>query len=214
MLAALRGRAEYGHGYSIELALIDCAVASMANVAQSFVTTGKVPPRQGNAHAQIVPYEAFASADGWLVLAVGNDAQWRRFCKVAGVDAVARDVRFASNESRVRHREALIPQVASWLKQRSTDQWIHDLTAAKVPCGPVWDLATLMQSDLATHRRFKIKAKRPDGSDVELLRSPLVADQVEVRAPPNLGADNAQILEDWLGLDGQAVAKLVADGVI
>ena len=214
VLAALRGRAQSGHGYAIELALIDCAVASMANVGQSFLTTGKVPARQGNAHAQIVPYEAFATSNGWLVLAVGNDAQWRRFCKVAGHDDIAVDARFATNASRVRHREVLITQVGSWLKQRSTEQWIHDLTAAKVPCGPIWDLATLMHSDLAANRRFKIKAKRPDGSDVDLLRSPLVADPVEVRAPPSLGADNAQILGDWLGLDAQAVAKLAADGVI
>ena len=173
-----------------------------------------MPARQGNAHAQIVPYEAFATSDGWLVLAVGNDAQWRRFCNVAGQNEIAVDALFATNESRVRHREVLIPQVASWLKQRSTDQWIHDLTAAKVPCGPIWDLATLMQSDLASNRRFKIKAKRPDGSDVDLLRSPLVAEPAEVRAPPSLGADNAQILGEWLGLDAQAVAKLAADGII
>src|SRR5439155_23071595 len=100
ILACLRARQRSGHGYAIDLALLDCAVAAQVNVAQAYLTSGQVPPRQGNAHLQIVPYQLFATADGWLVLAVGNDGQWRRFCQAAGRDDLAADTRFTTNTLR------------------------------------------------------------------------------------------------------------------
>src|SRR5205807_3296644 len=109
VLACLHARQTSGHGYAIDLALLDCAVAGQVNVAQAYLTSGRVPPRQGNAHLQIVPYQAFATADDWLVLPVGNDGQWQRFCQAAGRADLAGDPRFASNTLRVRHRDVLVP---------------------------------------------------------------------------------------------------------
>src|SRR5437763_3429523 len=107
VLACLHARASSGHGYAIDLALLDCAVASQVNVAQAYLSGGTVPPRQGNAHLQIVPYQLFATADSWLVLAVGNDGQWQRFCRAAGGAGLADDPRFATNPLRVRNRDEL-----------------------------------------------------------------------------------------------------------
>src|SRR5262245_239099 len=109
VLACLHARQQSGHGYAIDLALLDCAVASQVNVAQAFLTSGRVPPRQGNAHFQIVPYQAFATADDWLVLAVGNDGQWQRFCAAAERPDLAADPRFTTNTLRVQNRAALVP---------------------------------------------------------------------------------------------------------
>src|SRR5438874_3782232 len=113
LLACLRGRAESGHGYAIDLALFDCAVAAQVNVVQAYLTSGQVPPRQGNAHLQIVPYQAFATADDWLILAVGNDGQWQRFCRAAERPDLAADSRFLANVQRVERRAELVPLVGA-----------------------------------------------------------------------------------------------------
>src|SRR5437870_7531325 len=109
ILACLRAREQSGHGYSINLALLDCAVAAQVNVAQAYLSSGQVPPRQGNAHLQIVPYQAFPTADDWLVLAVGNDGQWQRFCQAAERPELAADPRFLTNTQRVQQRAVLVP---------------------------------------------------------------------------------------------------------
>src|SRR5438552_1384117 len=111
VLACLRAREQSGHGYVIDLALLDCAVAAQVNLAQAFLTSGTVPARQGNAHLQIVPYQLFATADGWLVLAIGNDGQWQHFCQTTGRNDLATDPRFSSNSLRVQHRDTLVPMI-------------------------------------------------------------------------------------------------------
>ncbi len=199
ILAGLRHRESTGHGLAIELALMDCAVATMANVGQSYVSTGKLPQRQGNAHAQIVPYELFASADGWLVLAVGNDQQWQRFCQAVGRSDLAVDVRFLTNDARVQHRSELIPIVSAIIKTKTTVAWEAALDQAGVPCGPIWDLATLMSSPLAGERHYKVRATQPDGTEVDLLGSPLVGGSGTVKAPPKLDANRDEIIREWLG---------------
>src|SRR5437868_1988782 len=120
VLACLHARRQTGHGYAIDLALLDCAVAAQVNVAQAFLTSGEIPPRQGNAHLQIVPYQLFATADGWMVLAVGNDGQWRHFCAGAADPDLSRDERFATNSQRVERRGELVPRVEAILKRLPT----------------------------------------------------------------------------------------------
>ena len=199
VLAALRSRAASGEGCAVELALIDCAVATMANVGQSYLVTGNAPMRQGNAHAQIAPYQTFATQDGWIILAIGNDQQWKRFCNAVDRPDLAKDQRFLTNQGRVQLRDVLVPLVANVIATRTTADWIRELQEVQVPCGPIWDLPTLIKSDLATQRRFVVKARRPDGSEVELLRSPLVPDPPLLRSPPDLGGDRATVLAEWLG---------------
>jgi crotonobetainyl-CoA:carnitine CoA-transferase CaiB-like acyl-CoA transferase len=198
ILAALRHRLTTGMGLAIELSLMDCAVATMANVGQSYVSTSKVPTRQGNAHAQIVPYELFASADGWVVLAVGNDQQWQRFCSGVGRHDLATDGRFLTNDARVQRREDLVPLVAEIMRTKSTGDWEHLLGTMGVPCGPIWDLQTLMTSKLAKERNFVVKATQADGTEVDLLRSPIVRNPGPLRAPPALDANRDEIVRDWL----------------
>src|SRR5205085_584353 len=123
VLACLQARNQSGHGYAIDLALLDCAIASQVNVAQAYLTSGAVPSRQGNAHLQIVPYQLFATQDGFLVLAVGNDGQWQHFCRAAERDDLAADERFRTNPGRVQHRELLVPLLEDVLRSKTTAAW-------------------------------------------------------------------------------------------
>src|SRR5262249_14457910 len=127
VLACLYARHSSGHGYSIDLALLDCAVAAQVNLAQAFLTSGEVPARQGNAHLQIVPYQLFATKDNWIVLAIGNDGQWQRFCQAADRPHLAADSRFTTNTQRVQNRLALVPLLEPVLKGRPTPQRAQSL---------------------------------------------------------------------------------------
>src|SRR5207244_11552724 len=121
--ACLRAVQQSVHGYAIALALLACAVASQVNLVQAFLTSGQVPPRQGNAHLQIVPYQAFATADDWLILAIGNDGQWQRFCTAAERADLATDGRFTTNTQRVQARAMLVPMIEALMKTRTCAEW-------------------------------------------------------------------------------------------
>lgn len=217
VLACLQARARSGHGYAIDLALLDCAVASQVNVAQAYLTSRKVPPRQGNAHLQIVPYQLFATADGWLVLAVGNDGQWQRFCRAAGRDDLAGDSRFATNQQRVEARGKLVPLLEAELRTRSTAQWEALLRSAEVPHAAVRDYAALFSDPDFAQRSLTVQIRDPAGQPVDLLASPFHISGTTLPAPtlpPGLGEHTAQILDDWLGLDAMQVEALRQRGVI
>lgn len=217
-LAGMRERDRSGQGILVDVALIDCAVAATVNVAQAYLTSGKQPARQGNAHLQIVPYELFPTADGLLVLAVGNDAQWRRFCDAAGRLELATEQKFAANADRVRHRAELVPLVAAIMRTRTTAVWRAELDAFGIPNGPVWTSEQLFASDLAAERNLKVSARRADGTLVELLKSPLWTEGEALAgsalAPPEKGEHTAAVLQEILGMDRGAVARLKAEGVV
>jgi crotonobetainyl-CoA:carnitine CoA-transferase CaiB-like acyl-CoA transferase len=217
VLACLHARSESGHGYAIDLALLDCAVAGQVNVAQAYLTSDTVPPRQGNAHLQIVPYQLFATADSWLVLAVGNDGQWQRFCKAAGLDGLAADPRFATNVLRVRNRDLLVPLLEEALSQVPTAQWQVRLREAEVPHAPVWDYATLFAHPQAAARGLHLAVRDVEGRPVELVGSPFHIAGAALpapRMPPRLGQDTDQVLREVLGLDTPRLAQLRQEGVI
>lgn len=213
VLAGLRGRETSGHGYSVDLALLDCAVATTANVGQAFLVSGKAPARPGNAHIQIVPYQAFAAKDGWVIVAVGNDRQFARFAAAVGRGEWADDARFATNDARVAHRETLVPMIETLMQDRTAREWLEILAKVDVPAGPVWTLPELFASDLARERRLKVAARRPDGTEVELLASPLVKDGI-LKAPPGLGDDTHAVLQGILGLDEAAIQRLRNSGAV
>ncbi|MFN3829092.1 MAG: CaiB/BaiF CoA transferase family protein [Tepidimonas ignava] len=144
ILAALHERQHTGRGRVLDVALFDVQVAMLANQAANQLVGGVTPRRLGNAHPNIVPYQAFATADGHLVLAVGNDAQFARFCEVAGHPELAQDPRFATNPARVQHRDELVPRIAQWLRTRSSAAWAEALDAVGVPCAPIHDIAQVM----------------------------------------------------------------------
>ena len=217
VLACLHARRQSGHGYVIDLALLDCAVAAQVNLAQAYLATGIVPPRQGNAHLQIVPYQAFATADDWLVLAVGNDGQWQRFCEAAGRPELAADARFATNALRVENRAMLVPLLEALLKERPLAEWQARLAKAGVPHAPVWDYARLFASPQAQARGLRVTVTDLEGRPVDLVGSPFHmtgASLPEASAPPALGQDTDQVLAHLLGLGPGPLAALRARGVI
>jgi crotonobetainyl-CoA:carnitine CoA-transferase CaiB-like acyl-CoA transferase len=217
VLACLHARAASGHGYTIDLALLDCAVAAQVNVAQAYLTSATVPPRQGNAHLQIVPYQLFATADSWLVLAVGNDGQWQRFCQAAGLENLAADPRFATNVLRVRNRDVLVPLLVDVLSRVPTAEWETRLREVGVPHAPVWDYAMLFAHPHAAARGLQLVVRDLEGRPVDLVGSPFHIEGAPLpaaRMPPRLGQDTDQVLRELLGLDAQRLTQLRQQGVI
>jgi crotonobetainyl-CoA:carnitine CoA-transferase CaiB-like acyl-CoA transferase len=217
ILACLHARQRSGHGYAIDLALLDCAVAAQVNFVQAFLTGGTVPPRQGNAHLQIVPYQAFATADDWLILAVGNDGQWQRFCRAAGRADWAADPRFATNVLRVQNRAALVPLVEAEMRTRPGAEWQRLLTEAEVPHAPVLDYRQLFALEQAAARGLKIAVRDPAGRPVELVGSPFHIAGAALPPPrlaPHLGQHTDEILRDVLGLPADEIDRLRREQVI
>jgi crotonobetainyl-CoA:carnitine CoA-transferase CaiB-like acyl-CoA transferase len=216
VLACLRARERTDRGYVIDLSLLDCAVAAQVNVAQAYLTGGQVPARQGNAHLQIVPYQLFATADGWLVLAVGNDGQWRRFCVAAGRPDLAADDRFATNPGRVCDRAALVPLVEAVMQTKKTVEWQEALTAADVPHAPVWTYADVFACPQAAARGLRVEVRDAAGRRVDLLGSPLHVGgpPPAPSPPPALGEHTAEVLSELLGLDAARVDELRRQGVV
>jgi crotonobetainyl-CoA:carnitine CoA-transferase CaiB-like acyl-CoA transferase len=217
ILACLRARDRSGHGYAIDLALLDCALASQVNVAQAYLTSGEVPPRQGNAHLQIVPYQLFRTADGWLVLNVGNDGQWRAFCDAAGEPGLGVDPRYATNRQRVERRAELVPKVEALMRALPTAEWARRLSGANVPHAVVWDYADLFAQEQVAARGMRLTIRDPAGRPLDLVGDPVHiagAGRREPTAPPLLGADTAGVLGELLGLDAAALARLRERGVV
>jgi crotonobetainyl-CoA:carnitine CoA-transferase CaiB-like acyl-CoA transferase len=214
--AALRHRDHSGEGQVIDMALLDTQVAMLANLGANFLVTGNAPKRAGNAHQNIVPYQVFEVADGHLILAVGNDGQFQRLCQVAGCTELASDARFARNADRVRHREVLVPLLAQTMRTRLRSQWLAELDAAKVPCGPINDLAEVFADPQVRDRQMTAVMAHPLTDRLELVGSPLKLSATPVqlrRPPPLLGQHTDEVLEE-LGIDAAARAALRSRGVI
>ena len=217
ILAALFQRQQTGRGTQIDLALLDVQVGVLANQALNYLTSGQVPPRLGNAHPNIVPYQAFATQDGHLILAVGNDAQFQRFCAVAGCPALASDERFLTNALRVDHRQALILLLLPLLQQQTTEQWLAALESVGVPCGPINTLDQVFADPQVQHRQLEIQLPHPEAGQVKLVSNPIRFDDQALNAttaPPLLGQHTQQVLTEYLGLDAAQQAQLKIKGVI
>lgn len=217
VLAALAWREQSGEGQYIDLALLDVQVACLGNQAMNYLSTGKNPKRLGNAHPNIVPYQDFPTADGYMILAIGNDAQFARFCTAAGQPGLAEDARFKTNRGRVENRAELIPQLKRLTIERNTADWIATLEAISVPCGPINSLADVFADPQVQARGLKVTMPHPAAGSVSLVASPmrLSATPVEYRNPPPLlGEHTQQVLTETLGIDAAQIEKLAADGVI
>jgi crotonobetainyl-CoA:carnitine CoA-transferase CaiB-like acyl-CoA transferase len=217
VLACLHAREKSGHGYAIDLALLDCAVAAQVNLVQAYMTSGQLPERQGNAHLQIVPYQAFRTADDWLVLAIGNDGQWQRFCLAAQRPDLAGDPRFAQNVDRVAHRAALVPLVEEVMKLHACAEWQKRLLAREVPHAPVWNYAQLFAEPQTAARGLRVTVRAPDGKQVDLAGSPFHiagATLPGATMPPALGQDTEAVLRELLGFDVERIVELRRRGVV
>ena len=212
ILAALRHRDATGQGQAIDMALLDTQVAMLANLGAGYLATGVAPQRAGNAHQNIVPYQVFEVADGHLVLAVGNDGQFAKFCALAGLAHLATDTRFARNADRVRHRDTLVPLLAATLKTRTRSEWLDGLEAAKVPCGPINDLADVFADPHVTERDMTVQMAHPLAGRVRLVASPMKFSATPVqyrRPPPLLGEHTDELLREF-GFDDSGLAALRA----
>ena len=216
VLAALAHRDRTGQGQHIDLALLDVQVAVLANQATNYLVGGVIPRRLGNAHPNIVPYQAFATADGHIILAVGNDAQFRRFCEVAGRPELGSDPLYASNALRVKNRGVLVGVLKEIFVTRPSAAWIKALEDVGVPCGPINDLSQVFADPQVRHRGMAVTMPHPQG-DVTLVANPIRLSETPVaydRAPPMLGADTADILGTLLEVGDDDLAALRAGGII
>jgi crotonobetainyl-CoA:carnitine CoA-transferase CaiB-like acyl-CoA transferase len=216
ILAALRHAERTGEGQHLDVALLDCQVAMLANLGASYLVSGETPQRLGNQHASIAPYQVLATADGHIILAVGNDGQFRDFCAAAGV-ALHEDARFATNEARVVHRAALTEALRPILALRSTSEWITVLERAEVPCGPINTLPQVYADPQVAARGLVQEIARPNGESVRITSNPVRMSETpaDLRlAPPVLGQDTDSVLRDMLNADAIDIARWRDVGVI
>lgn len=218
VLAALLHARATGQGQHIDVALFDVQAAMLANQATNFFVSGKAPGRMGNAHPNLAPYQPFATADGAVVIAVGNDGQFRNLCRAIGAADLGEDSRFVTNALRVENRVELITALAPFLTLQGTDAWIGALEAAGVPCGPINTVDRVFAEPQAGHRGLVVDQARADLAEtVQTVASPIRLSQTPVsyrHAPPALGADTETVLGEALGLSADEIATLRQAGVV
>lgn len=217
ILAALHHKTATGQGQYIDLGLLDTQVAWLANQGLNYLTSGVAPTRLGNAHPNIVPYQVMASADGYFVLAVGNDDQFARFCDFAGLHELASDERFATNNARVENRAALIPLLEAATRAQPTQYWLDGLEPRHVPCGPVNDLEQVFNDPQVRHRGLEIELPHAPagGKMVKMIANPIKMSATpprHARSAPGLGEHTGEVLGEWLDLDADAVENLAHAG--
>lgn len=213
VMAALLERERSGLGQHIDLALFDVQIASMANQVSSYLVSGQQPVRLGNAHPSIVPYQVFPTADGHIIIAVGNDEQFARLVGLANAPELAQDQRFTTNPARVKNRDILVPILETLLKTRPSKDWLESLEVQGIPAGPINNFADI-DADPQVQARGIFKTLSPDlrgvANPMRFSRSELQDD----RAPPQLGADTDEILRNILGLSETDLSALKTSGVI
>ncbi len=217
ILAALRHAERTGVGQQIDLALLDTQVAWLANQASNYLVGGVVPTRQGTAHPNIVPYQVMPAADGYFMLAVGNDGQFARFCEVIGEPALATDPRYATNNARVAHRGELVPYLQQRLTTRPADEWLAALEKAVVPANPVNRIDQVFDDPQVQARGLRITLPHAGGGEVAMVRNPLKFSATPLQytqAAPVLGQHTTKVLGEMLSMDAVQLQALQAQGVL
>ena len=211
ILAALARRERSGIGQHIDLALLDVQIACLANQATNYIVGGVVPRRIGNAHPNIVPYQDFPTADGHMIIAVGNDSQFASLCAALGKPEWGKDERFASNPQRVKNRSELIAMICGITVSRATGDWIAAMEAAGVPCGPINNLDQVFDDPQVQSRNVRIEMPHPLAKQVSLVANPIRMSESPVQyrqSPPTLGQHTDEVLQDWLDMAAADIDEL------
>jgi len=217
ILAALAHRERSGRGQHIDLALLDVQIASLANQAANYLVGGAVPRRMGNAHPNIVPYQDFQTADGYMIIAVGNDTQFKSLCEALGQPEWAQDDRFRRNPQRVQRRDELVALLHAVTVTRTTADWVATLEACGVPCGPINRMDEVFADPHVQSRAMRMEMAHPVAGKVPLVANPIRMSDTPVQyryAPPMLGEHTDAVLDDWLALDATQVAALREKSVV
>jgi crotonobetainyl-CoA:carnitine CoA-transferase CaiB-like acyl-CoA transferase len=215
--AAIIEREKSGLGQHIDLALLDVQVACLANQSMNYLVSQETPKRMGNAHPNIVPYQTFQTADGFIILTIGNDSQFADFCEVANCQTLIGDPRFATNQVRVQNREFVIEQLAAIIKAKNSEFWLQQLEIKGVPCGPINDIAQVFDNPQIKHRKMLNKLTHPENGKVPTVANPINFSRTPItykQAPPNLGEHTEDVLTELLGYDGKAIGRLRHSKVI
>mgnify|MGYP005857028121 CR=1 FL=1 len=217
ILTALLKRERTGEGEYIDVALLDSTVSALINQASTYLIAGTVPQRMGNAHPTVVPYQAFRTADGHIILAVGNDGQFQRFCAAAGLEHLAEDDRYRTNAARIANRETLIPAIAKVIETRTTAEWIALLESRAVPCGPINTIDQVFADPQVKARRMRRVLEHERAGPLPVTANPVRMashDTTASKAPPLLGENTEAVLSGLLGLSADEIATLRSEGVV
>jgi crotonobetainyl-CoA:carnitine CoA-transferase CaiB-like acyl-CoA transferase len=216
VLAALRHKERTGQGQQIDIGMLDASVAWLANQAMNYLATGENPVRLGNDHPNIVPYQVFASADGFIVLSIGNDPTFARFCELFGLKHLLEDERFRTNAARVQNRALVTETLAPVMRTQTTHWWVEKLEAAKIGCGPINTIKDVFADPHVQAREVLLEMTRPDGSTVNLVRNPVRLSETPADyriAPPTLGQHTDEVLGE-LGLTASEIVGLREQGIV
>lgn len=217
IVSALHERHTSGLGQYIDMALLDCTVGWLANQNANYLIGGQVPQRMGNAHPNVMPYQTFRTQDGNIIIATGNDGQYRRLCEAAGLPDAASDARFTSNALRIANREACTALLAGALQQKTTAQWVALLETVGVPCGPINRLDEVYRDPQVQHRGLKIEVPHATAGSVPLTANPIKFSRTPIRyeqAPPLLGEHADAVLRNTLGKSAAEIAALRAKKIV
>jgi len=217
ILAAVEERHRSGRGQHIDMALLDTQVAWLANQNSNYLIGGEVPQRMGNAHPNVVPYQTFPTSDGDLILAVGNDGQFRKFCEAAGIAETGNDPRYASNALRIANRDTCIAAIAPAVKLKTTAEWIAVLEPLGVPCGPIHRLDDVFENPQIKHRGMQVDVPHPLSGELPLVANPIKYSRTPLSydtPPPLLSQHTDKVLQNLLGKSDAEIAALRAAGII
>jgi len=217
ILAAVIHRDRSGEGQYIDMALLDTQVAMLANISSNYLCSGVSPHRWGNAHPNVVPYQTFQTSDSWIIVAVGNDGQFRHFVKAGDRELLADDPRFATNPARIEHRDALIPLLAAMVKEKTKVEWISLLESVGVPCGPINNLQEVFENEQVIARGIQLNVPHPTAGSMKLVASPMRLSKTPVTVrmpPPLLGEHTEEILGATLHYTHEQIAQLRSKGII
>lgn len=217
ILSCLVKRDRTGEGDHVDVALLDCTIAGMVNQAATYHIAGTVPQRMGNAHPTVVPYQVFETADGHIILAIGNDGQFERFCAVSGLEHLATDDKYATNPQRIINRDALIPLMEPVLKSRTNADWIAALEQAQVPCGPINTVDGVFADPHVQHRQMRRDLPQKDLGTLPVTANPIRLQQHDTTAqlpPPHLGEHTQDVLTGILSMTDEEISELCRANII